>query len=279
MVTFKRVLTVGAVLIAGCATASAQAPTPAAAAEQIRMRQQLATMETVLQQAIGIGAQNVIAQVRHITPQRPRLGTPRASGFKLDGYGVVFYVQVPEFTVPIMWDVLVREAQDRQAAMVLQQWKTQVSTMPPGQERERQLSAIDQYQQRLRAGDYRAIEAARGSISAASLVPGGVEPSDRAAVDRVDQTVVDDPESAYTREVKAALIDAMLTNSQGLGLGADELLVVVARDGVPSNPQFPGDSIDASTWIMSVKGSVLAAFRSGSITKAEAQKQVDVKEQ
>ena len=119
MATFKRSIAAGVMVLVGCGVAAAQTP---AEVEQIRMRQQLATMEGVLQQAVVSGAQNVIAQVRSIIRDSPRLGTPRASGVRLDGYGMVFYVQVPEFTIPILYDVLLREMQDRNASMILQQW-------------------------------------------------------------------------------------------------------------------------------------------------------------
>jgi hypothetical protein len=274
MVTLQKAIASGALVLVSCSPAVAQAPS--ATADQIRLRQQITTMEAVLQQAINIGAQNVAAQVRNIIGDRPRLGAPpRASGFRLDAYGVVFYVQVPDFTLPFLYDVLVREARDKQAAMVLQQWKNQVSGMPPGPQRDREQNAIYRYEQNLREGNYRALDANRGPVTAASLVPAGVEPTRPT----VDPSVVDDPESAYTREVKDALIDAMLTNSQGLGIGADERLTVVARDSVPNNPQFPADAIDSPAWIMSVKGSVLAAFRAGTLSREEARKQVEVKEQ
>ena len=66
-------------------------------------------------------------------------------------------------------------------------------------------------------------------------------------------------------------------NSQPLSIPPVEYLAVVATDDVPI--RVPGDSIDATTWVMRVKGSVLAAFRAGTITKDEAQKQVEVTEQ
>ena len=263
------------VLVATAATASAQVRQ--SEAEQIRSRQQIATMETILQQAVFSGAQNVIAQLRNIINAPPRIGTPRASGFRLDGVGVVFYVSVPAFEVPFMWDVMVRDAQYKNAAMNIQRARNAVSGMPPGPERVRQEQLIAQMETELALGNLRPVQPSReAGISAASLAPAGIA---GASVSSVEPNVVDDPESAYTREVKSALIDVMLKHSQALGIGAEERLVVVARDGVPNNPQFPADAIDSPTWIMSVKGSVLAAFRAQTISEDEARKQVEVKEQ
>jgi hypothetical protein len=278
MDTLKRRIGICAtVLVATAGTASAQVR--ASEAAQIRSRQQIATMETVLQQAVFSGAQNVITQVRNILNVNapPRIGTPRASGFRLDGVGVVFYVSVPAFEVPMMWDVMVRDAQYKNALMNIQRARNAVNGMPPGPERARQEQLVAQMETELALGNLRPVQPSReAGISAASLAPVGIA---GASVSSVDQKVVDDPESAYTREVKAALIDAMLKHSQALGIGPEDKLVVVARDGVPNNPQFPADAIDSPTWIMSVKGSVLAAFRAQTISEEEAVKQVEVKEQ
>ena len=271
MDTLKRLVTLCAMVLAATA-GTALAQLRPSEAEQMKGRQQMALMETVLQQAVFTGAQNVVAQVKSIINAPPRLGTPRASGFRLDGVGVVFHVSVPAFDMPIMWEVLVRDAQYRNAAMTLQRLRTEIGGLPPGPERARREQLISQIETEMATGTLRPVEPGR-SVSAASLVPVGIPGSN------VDQKVVEDPESAYTREVKAALIGAMLTNSQGLGIGPEERLIVVARDGVPNNPQFPADAIDSPIWVMSVKGSVLAAFRAGTITEDEARKQVEVTEQ
>ena len=54
----------------------------------------------------------------------------------------------------------------------------------------------------------------------------------------------DDPEEHYTREIKAALVDAMIENSGPIALGADEWLTVAARDNVPRDPLIPTDTAD-----------------------------------
>ena len=282
MVTLRKFNATGAFVLIACATAAAQG-SPAGNAERvraqadlIRSRQAISTMEAVLQRAVSNGAEMVMAQVRTVMPtERPRLSnTPRVSGVRLPGYGVVFTVQVPGLDLPIMWDLIVRPNQNRDtsAAMMVQQMKTQLMGMAPGPARSQLLEQVYQLELQLAAGTAR-IEG-RG-ITAASIKP---EASERQA-EKIDPQVVDDPEAAYTREVKAALIEAMLVNSQPLSIAPEEYLAIVARDGVPTNPLVPGDSIDASTWLMRVKGSVLAALRAGTITKDEAQKQVEVTEQ
>jgi hypothetical protein len=94
----------------------------------------------------------------------------------------------------------------------------------------------------------------------------------------VDARVLDNPAEGYTREVKAALVDAMIENSGPLALGPEEWLTVAARDNVPRDPLIPGDMADFSTIIFRVKGSDLAAFRAGRMTLEEARQKVEVRE-
>jgi hypothetical protein len=268
----KTVMAAGAVVCLSWGSAWAQVSS--AEAERIKMRQQLATMEGVLERAIVSGAQNVIVQVRRVIPERPRLGQSRISGFRLDGHGVVFHVDVPMFRLPITYQMALLDMQTRNALMRIQQLRTQSLEMPPGPERNELQAHINQLEQELALGNFRPTEPNRGMIGAASLVPAAApRPAER------EPTVIEDPEGAYTREVMAALVDAMLTNSQALGVKSDEWLTIVARDGVPNDPQFPGDAIGATIQVMSVRGSTLAAFQSRAMTLEEARKQVEVKEQ
>jgi hypothetical protein len=245
----------------------------ARAADLIRSRQAISTMEAVLQRAILNGAERVMAQVRTLMPlDRPRLSSnPRVHGVRLENYGVLFDVQVPGLDLPILWDVVVNnQSRETATAMALQQLRANMTGLQ-GAERARAQELILQLEQQMLAGNLRGGGEARGP-STTSVVPAATQDA------KVDPRVVEDPEGSYTREVKTALIEAMLTNSQALGVGADESLIVVAR-GTPSSPLSPGDSIDSSTWVMRVKGSVLAAFRAGTTSEEEARKQVEIKEQ
>jgi hypothetical protein len=283
MVTLKMLIGAGILVLIAYATAAAQSAAAGDAerartqADLIRSRQAISTMEAVLQRAVSNGAEMVMAQVRTVMPTgRPWLAnTPRVNGFRLPGYGVLFTVQVPDLDLPFLWDLVVRPNQNRDAnvAMMVQQMKTQLQGMAPGPARSQLLDQVLQLELSLATGNARGD--ARG-VTAASIRPDGVE---RQADNKIDPRVVDDPEAAYTREVKAALIDAMLVNSQALSIAPDEYLTIAAGDDMPPNPRAPGDSIDASVWLMRVKGSVLTALRSGTITKAEAEKQVEVTEQ
>ena len=234
--------TVAAVVTLWAATAGAQAPAKSAELEQIKQRQRLSLMEGVLERAVANGADNLLRQVKSVMPDVPMLtGAPEVRGFRLEGYGVFFDVEVPALRLPIAWTLRYvdrnRLALAQLRAMVLEQ---------PLQERERLETLVRQIEQR----------------NASEVPP------------KVDPEVVRDPNEAYTRAVKEALVDAMIESSGHLNLGPDEWLTVAARDNVPNDPLVPGDATDLKSVIFKIKGSDLAAFRSGQLTLEKARERV-----
>jgi hypothetical protein len=89
--------------------------------------------------------------------------------------------------------------------------------------------------------------------------------------------VLDDPFGAYESAVKQALIDAMLDHSGPLEIGSDEWLTVAARDN-EDRRLSPNNVYDLATIVLRIKGSDLAAFRSGRLTREEARAKVEVRE-
>jgi len=70
----------------------------------------------------------------------------------------------------------------------------------------------------------------------------------------------------------------MIESSGPLNLASDEWLTVAARDNVPPNPLVPGDTTELNTVIFRIRGSDLAAFRSGTLSLDEARKRVEARE-
>ena len=95
---------------------------------------------------------------------------------------------------------------------------------------------------------------------------------------QVDPALIDDPNAAYTREVSAAIIDAMIENSGPLPVGENEWLTVAARDNIRPDRLVPGDTSNISSIVFRIKGSDLAAFRAGRMTLEEARQHVEVKQ-
>src|SRR5688572_7432649 len=264
MGTCRTLMTVGAVLV-GCAVANAQ--TRISESELMRSRQNIAAVENALEGAIANGAQRVIAQFRTAAPERWRLTSqPRANGARIPDQGVIFFVQVPDLEPPMTWTLRrITQEPPRPDPMVVQRLQQLRNIAPAAQGEQR--AQIDRWiadlEMQVNLGNARITDSGRGSISAASLTP----------------AVPDDPDEEYTRQVKAALIDTMLKQTQVLAIGADEWLTIVARTSATPNPLMPADTSNLSTWVMRVKGNTLTAFRAGKLSEQEAIRVVEVVEQ
>jgi hypothetical protein len=267
----KATLIVAAVLMAGhsaYAQDPAQAPPPAlaqaapagrAAPAVDSRRDDIRMIESVLVKALRNGADNLARQLQMSEPGSTFVaGEGRARGFALEGYGFFFDVDVPGMRQSVVWSAqMLRLAQQREN---LRQY---IETAPDTPERrfaQLELTRLD----RMAGG---------GAVASPVATP---------APGRVSATTVDpaapplDPNELYTESVKTALIDAMLKYSNALRIGSEEWLTVAARDS--DGPLMPGQIDDASTIVIRIKGSDLAAFQSGKLTRDEVMKKVEVRE-
>ena len=85
-----------------------------------------------------------------------------------------------------------------------------------------------------------------------------------------------DPNQLYTESVKKALIDVMLRHSKLLTIADNEWLTVAASDS--DAPQTPAQLDETSRILISIRGSDLAAFQAGKLTRDEVLKRVEVRE-
>jgi hypothetical protein len=246
-----------------------QAPdqAPRAAVSPADRRDDIRTLEAVLTFALKSGAEKLATQMRAIDPSSLFLiDTGRTRGFDLQGYGVFFDVDVPMMKQSVLWSTRTLTQQDTRA-----QLQTYIATQPPGPAREfaiRELNRMPLVQQGQRqAGPTQIANVPEpGSVRAADFDPSTAAPPAPPA----------DPNELYTEAVKTALIDAMLKHSLGLKLGPEEWLTVAARDA--QGPLTPGQPDDASTIVIRIKGSDLAAFHANRLTPEEVRKRVEVKE-
>ena len=232
--------------------------------DQVKARQRISMMEGVLERAVSNGADSVVRQMKAVMGDAWMLtGVPEVRGFRLDGYGVFFDVEVPALRPPVTWPLryMLRDARDNQ--QVVTELKAMMLESEPRQ-RERLAQVVRQLEQQ---SPVPSALRSSGRIGAAT-VQGG----------QIDAAALDDPEEHYTHEVKAALVDAMIENSGPVAIGADEWLTVAARDNVPRDPLIPTDAADTRTIIFRIKGSDLAAFRAGKIMLEEARKKVETRE-
>jgi hypothetical protein len=237
---------------------------------QVRARQRIAMMEGTLESAVKIGADNLLRQVKGVVPDPPMLaGAPEVHGFRLDGYGIFFDVGVPMLRLPVTWPLRYMINSDNRDLEVLAAELKQLVAQMDARYRPQLAQVVQRLETRAQAQTSLNLRGPGAAVST-NQVP--------APPQGVDSRVLDNPAEGYTREVKAALIDAMIENSGPLALGPDEWLTIAARDNVPRDPLIPGDMADFSTIIFRLKGSDLAAFRGGRMTLEEARQKVEVRE-
>jgi hypothetical protein len=248
-------------------------------ADQVRARQKISLMESVLESAVANGADSLMRAVRLVMPPDALMltGAPSARGFLLAGYGLFFDVEVPAFRRTIAWTL--RQMVDDNglgAAAAVNQLKAYIATVQDP----RQRAALDRALRRLElqvgpVGPVQQDAAARPGATTVSAQTVGLPAP---AAPQVDPAIIDDPNAAYTREVSAAIIDAMIENSGPLPVGDNEWLTVAARDNIRPDRLVPGDTSNISSIVFRIKGSDLAAFRAGRMTLEEARTHVEVKQ-
>src|ERR1043166_1884498 len=93
-------MTIGVVLASG-----AHAQVSREEADQVRARQKISMMESVLESAVANGADSLMRAVRVVMPPDALMltGAPSARGYRLEGYGVFFDVEVPALRPTMAW--------------------------------------------------------------------------------------------------------------------------------------------------------------------------------
>jgi hypothetical protein len=274
-----RACLVGFVIVIGVAPgAFAQAPPPEL--DQVKARQKLSMMESVLESAVANGADSLMRQVRAVMPPDALMltGAPLARGFRLEGYGVFFDVEVPAFRRTMAWTL--RQMVDENglgAANAVNQLKAYIATVQDPRVRASLTSALRRLELQVGpVGPVPSDVAARPQTVGAATV--SAQTTAAPAVPAVDLAVVEDPNGTYTSEVSAAIVDAMLENSGPLPIAENEWLTVAARDNVRPDRLVPGDMSNISSIVFRIRGTELAAFRAGRMTLEEARKHVEIKQ-
>lgn len=237
---------------------SPQLPTPVRArpaplgAEQARARFQLSLMEGVLEKAVEQAAREVARQMQPVSPDLFMWGSmARARGFRLQGYGVFFDVEVPTLRRSVAWSFQIIGP----PGAALQELRDHVRTISDPKTKEQ----LDQALRRLELQLPAAEQSGQPGVSKTAAVPPV------------------DPNEVYTGEVTGQLVDAMLDFS-GLQVAKDEWLTVAARDSEGPTRLTPDEPYEIVTVFLQIKGSDLLAFREGRLSREEARKRVEVKE-
>lgn len=242
----------------------------------LEQRYRITQMENALTSAVRHAAEGMGRRLQAVTPGMVFLtGSARARGFVLPDYGVFFDVEVPALPLSISWTLRVME-RDLDVGRSLQVIRDLLRSLPETQRRDAE-QALRRIELRVGPGPSPAAATAEspargpGTVQAATVVPppgAAPAPASAAAGGSLDDE--------YTELVKREIVDAMLEYSRQLGLGPDAWLVVAARDS--SGPAAPGEIYDASTIVLRIRGSDLAAFHTGRLAKEDARKRVEVHE-
>ena len=267
----------GALAVTVSAQVRPEAAAPGASSDQAQAqaRYKVFVMEGVLERAAQNGAAVFTRQVRAIAPEAMFLsGAAQVRGFRLEGYGIFFDVEVPALRPTAAWTL--RAIIDDNGAS-LAQLKAYVRKVQDPRDREQLELAIRNLELQV-PGTRQAASTEPAGIAAQTVAAGQAQPVPRPPVVPADPLLVTDPGAVFTREVKAAIIDAMIENSGPLSIGPEEWLTIAARDSEAGNRLVPGDAYDLTTTVIRVKGSDLAAFHTKQITLEQARQRVEVKE-
>ncbi len=233
----KRMKVVVAGLVLATGVVSGQEPQRPNVPLDVQMQQrrfQFQLMESVLENAVRQGAQQVANRAQGVMPMGMLFfGMPKARGFPLEPFGVVFDVEIPQI---------------RESAVLLNQ--------------------LPRPSQAPRAPQTVSNGGAAGTARATGVVPD--DPMARSPV--TGDPFLADPDHFYREVITEKLITAMLDYSKSLEIAENEWLSVVARgEEEPIQTNLYNDS---RTLILRVKGSDLALFYSGNISRDEMRQRV-----
>jgi hypothetical protein len=253
----------------------AQSATPPAESSdrQLRARHQITILEGVFEDAVQYSARmlNRRLQTAASAPDMVLLsGAASARGFRLEGYGVFFDVEFPALRRSIIWSFRTLDRPDPVVVSTIQDLRATLQTVTDPETRQMLERTLKRLEARNRLSAPPNVGA--GTVSAASSTV--TQPAQAPA----RGAVMDDPGAVYLAEVKSALISAMLEHAGPIELGPDEWLTVAARES-GDHSIVPADAGEgATTIVLRLKGSDLAALRSGRLSADEVRTRVDARE-
>jgi hypothetical protein len=265
----------GAALVTSTSLAlMAQAPAPSRSAPDREQRYRIGVMERVLEGAVEHGAAVTRDRLQAFLPADMLLSeNAHARGFRLEGYGMFFDVSVPDLEGTVPWTFRALDQNNLGLDAALRTLRSYIESASPDTNVQQALKRIElqvaPVSAALSAPDLSSNPAqARAGLSAPSVPAPTVErPADQ---------ILENPQEAYRAEVRDALMDAMLEYSRGLGIGADEWLTIAARRNDERPRLSPADS-DARTTVIKARGTDLAAFLGGQLSREEARKRMEVR--
>lgn len=271
---FATAMAMGLAALAGAQPPDARTPGgPAVRQEQQRLREaryQIGQMERVLEGAVEHGATVMRDRLAAAMPSDMLLAeNARARGFRLDGYGVFFDVEVPSLEGTFAWSMRTLDRNDLGLERALGTLRSFVQAAGSDVQQ-----AFKRVELQVAPMSVAPPDAANAAVQASSVgaAPPGSAPATRPPA---DASVLRDPEEAYRSEIREALIAAMLEHSRGLNIAPAEWLTVAARRS-DDRPRLGVDT-DARTVVIRVRGADLTAFLGGQVSREEVRDRIEVR--
>jgi hypothetical protein len=232
-------------------------------------RYQIGQMERVLEGAVEHGATVMRDRLQGLMPADMLLAdNSRARGFRLEGYGVFFDVEVPSLEGALPWSYQTLDQNNLGIESALRTLRAFIEGA----------AANDvNLQQAMKRVELQVAPVGTSLVSASTAAPsargaGGV------AGDQLgpDDSLLKNPDQAYRATISGALVDAMLEHSRGLNIGPAEWLTVAARSG-DGRPRLAPADPEGQTVLIRLRGSDLMAFLGGQMSRDEALKRMDIR--
>lgn len=266
---FPLVLTVVPVLAQPARQAPRTLPGRAPSVEREASRLPMMVMEDAFQRAVE-SAHGHAVETMQVEAGMPALftfdGNTRARGFRLEGYGVFFDVDLPPVPRSVEWTFRVLD--------------TGAVLAPDIEELQQQLARLNDPRVTRALGPI--VKSMQTKVSAGSSMAGAGGAGETPATAAAKPTLVDDRKAAaddpfrgYVNELKKNLVEIMLEYGPSIRLGPDDWLHVAAREMSPR--LLPGNPTEA-TITLRVRAGDLAALKAGRLTQDEAARRVEVKE-
>lgn len=302
--TARSIVVITILVVALAAGASAQTPAPPAGTppavaqmDQSKLRRYIYTMEGALAKAVEFGAKDLNRKIRSAMPEIMALsGAPQARGVYLESYGIYFDVAVPVLNQVMIasWGRML--GPDDGVVTALLELKSYIKNEKNPATRASIQAMLERLEMQL--GPLAASVATQdafapvmrptpGTSSAPLVTPNtslSVAPGTAPAVaePRFDRKYFQDLNAinrAYTESVQNALIETLIEYSIPTAIKAEEFLTIAARDNMQRDSLAPFDPWEeVVTILLRVKGSDLAAYRSGQIDAVELRKRIEVRE-
>jgi hypothetical protein len=252
--------------------AAGQSPRPRSATQaadervQTQTRFQISQLERLLEGAVEHGATLFRQRFQAAIPSQVLITeNARARGFRLEGYGVFFDVEVPGVEgTALALSLRTLDQNELGLDSALREIKAAIASKGD--------TNLEQAFRRIELQV--AVAPTRPAVAGARTAAGSLASVDANRSD-IDP-ILSDPLETFRTEVVNQLKDAMLEYSGPLALQDDEWLIIAARRSY-ERLIAPADS-DARTVVIRIRGGDLAAFHAKRLSKDEALGKMDVRE-